>query len=51
MWSLVDEGLRSAFRAHPAVAAAVAALEQEVEAQKATPAAAARRLLGAFLEV
>ena len=51
MWSLVDEGLRSAFRAHPAVAAAIAALEGEVEAQKATPAAAARRLLSAFLEV
>ncbi len=48
MWSLVDEGLRSAFRAHPAVAAAIGALEREVEAQKATPAAAARRLLSAF---
>jgi LAO/AO transport system kinase len=51
MWSLVDEGLRAAFRAHPAVAAAVGALEREVESQKATPAAAARRLLSAFLEV
>lgn len=51
MWSLVDEGLRSAFRSHPAVAAAIGALEREVEAQKATPAAAARRLLTAFLEV
>jgi LAO/AO transport system kinase len=51
MWSLVDEGLRAAFRAHPAVAAAVEALEREVESQKATPAAAARRLLSAFREV
>jgi LAO/AO transport system kinase len=51
MWSLVDEGLRAAFRAHPGVAAAIEALEREVEAQKASPAAAARRLLSAFLEV
>jgi LAO/AO transport system kinase len=51
MWSLVDEGLRTAFRARPSVAAAIEALEREVEAQKATPAAAARRLLSTFLEV
>jgi LAO/AO transport system kinase len=51
MWSLVDEGLRAAFRAHPAVSAAIPALEAEVEAQKSTPAAAARRLLGSFLEM
>ena len=51
MWSLVDEGLRSAFREHPAVAAAIGGLEREVESQKATPAAAARRLLSAFLDV
>ncbi len=51
MWSLVDEGLRAAFRARPSVAAAIEALEREVETQKATPAAAARRLLAAFLEV
>ena len=48
MWSLVDEGLRQAFRDHPAVAARIPALEQEVEAQKTTPAAAARALLDAF---
>lgn len=51
MWSLVDEGLRRAFRAHAAVASAVESLERDVEAQKATPAAAARRLLSIFLEV
>jgi LAO/AO transport system kinase len=48
LWSLVDEGLRASFRAHPAVAARVAALEQEVELSKITPAAAARVLLEAF---
>jgi LAO/AO transport system kinase len=48
LWSLVDEGLRRAFRAHPAVARAIPALEAEVEARKATPAAAARALLDAF---
>jgi hypothetical protein len=31
MWSLVDEGLRRAFRAHP-VAARIPALEDEVQA-------------------
>jgi LAO/AO transport system kinase len=51
MWSLVDEGLRTAFRGNPDVAAAIGALEREVEAQKSTPAAAARRLLQDFLGV
>jgi LAO/AO transport system kinase len=51
MWSLVDEGLRAAFRSHPAVASTIEALEREVEAQKVSPAAAARRLLSTFLEV
>ncbi len=51
MWSLVDEGLRAAFRSHPVVSSAIEALEREVEAQKASPAAAARRLLSTFLEV
>ena len=50
MWSLVEEGLRSAFRAHPGVATRIADLEAEVEASKTTPAAAARALLGAFRE-
>ncbi len=49
MWSLVEEGLRQAFRAHPRVAGRVRKLEREVEAQKSTPAAAARALLDAFL--
>lgn len=48
MWSLVEEGLLGAFRAHPAVAGAVAAAERDVEALKTTPAAAARALLDAF---
>jgi len=48
LWSLVEQGLRDAFRAHPAVAEALPGLEREVEAAKTTPAAAARRLLEAF---
>ena len=48
MWSLVEEGLRAAFRRHPAVARRIAELEREVESQRATPAAAARELLERF---
>ena len=48
MWTLVGEGLQQAFRQHPAVSARVEGLEAEVEAQKTTPAAAARELLAAF---
>jgi LAO/AO transport system kinase len=48
LWSLVDDGLRRAFRAHPAVARAIPILESEVESRKATPAAAARALLETF---
>jgi LAO/AO transport system kinase len=48
MWSLVEEGLRAAFRGHPEVAARIEALERDVESQKATPAGAARALLAAF---
>jgi LAO/AO transport system kinase len=48
MWSLVDQGLRDAFRSHPEVARRAAALERDVEASRATPAAAARVLLEAF---
>jgi LAO/AO transport system kinase len=48
MWSLVDEGLRQAFRAHPAVADWIESLEQEVQNLEITPAAAARSLLDAF---
>jgi LAO/AO transport system kinase len=48
MWALVGEGLQQAFRRHPQVAGRVAELEREVEAQRTTPAAAARLLLEAF---
>jgi LAO/AO transport system kinase len=48
LWALVGERLQQAFRAHPAVAPAIAQLEAEVEAQKTSPAAAARTLLRAF---
>lgn len=49
MWSLLEQGLRGAFRRHSAVAERIAALEKRVEAQKITPAAAADELLAAFL--
>jgi LAO/AO transport system kinase len=49
MWSQVQEGLERAFRADPAVARAIPGLEHEVESSRSTPAAAARRLLEAFL--
>ncbi len=48
MWSLVDQGLQDAFRSHPAVAARIAEVERAVEAQTASPAAAARTLLEVF---
>ena len=48
MWNLVREGLERAFQEHPAVAERIAALEADVEAQRTTPAAAARELLGRF---
>ena len=48
MWRLVDEGLKRAFREHPGVAAEIPALERQVEAHQASPAAAARALLKRF---
>jgi LAO/AO transport system kinase len=48
MWSLVEQGLQSSFRAHSGVAARIEALEREVRAFETTPAAAARKLLDAF---
>jgi len=48
MWALVGEGLQQAFRRHPEVAGRVTGLGSEVEAQRMTPAAAARILLEAF---
>jgi len=48
MWSLVDDGLHEAFRAHPGVAERLPALEAEVEDLRITPYAAARTLLRLF---
>jgi LAO/AO transport system kinase len=48
MWSLVEQGLRRALDSHPDVASRVADFEQDVQAQKRTPAAAARDLLALF---
>jgi LAO/AO transport system kinase len=48
MWSLVDQGLREAFRAHPEVARLAPGLERDVEASRVTAGAAARRLLESF---
>jgi LAO/AO transport system kinase len=48
MWSLVEEGLRSSFRAHPAVASQIDSLEHAVQNLEISPAAAARALLEAF---
>jgi LAO/AO transport system kinase len=46
MWQQIDSGLRSRFREHPGVQAALAELSDSVEAGTTTPAAAAQRLLG-----
>lgn len=48
MWSLVEEGLERRFRSHPLVQRSIPDLEEDVEALKMTPAAAARALLEAF---
>jgi LAO/AO transport system kinase len=48
MWTLVDEGLRQAFRSDPAVAARIEKLEARVAALEVPPAKAARLLLDAF---
>ena len=45
MWQQIDSGLRSRFREHPDVKAALAELTVSVEAGTTTPAAAAQRLL------
>jgi len=50
MWNLVEEGLGSSFRSHPAVKQRIASMEREVEELERTPAAAARALLDLFLE-
>ena len=48
MWSLVDEGLRSAVRGHPRVADTLEALEQDVLEGRITATSAAEQILGAF---
>jgi LAO/AO transport system kinase len=50
MWSLLEEGLHTAFRSRPAVAERVPRLERDVEEQRVTPDAAARELLELFLK-
>jgi len=49
MWSLVEEGLQTAFRRDAGVASELTRLEEEVAELKTTPAAAARALLDGFL--
>ena len=46
MWQQIESGLRSRFREHPGVKAALAELSVSVEAGVVAPAVAARRLLG-----
>jgi len=48
MWSLVDEGLRSAVREHPEVAKTLADLEKAVLDGRTTATAAAERILNEF---
>jgi len=48
MWSLVDEGLREGFRAHPAVAARLAQITADVESGQLAAPRAAATLLRAF---
>jgi LAO/AO transport system kinase len=48
MWSLVEEGLRDSFRAHPDVSSQIERLERAVQELEISPAAAARTLLEAF---
>jgi LAO/AO transport system kinase len=48
MWSEVGETLLAELRRHPEVKRLVGGLEREVEAGRATPAVAARRMLEAF---
>src|SRR5579863_3768743 len=49
LWAEIGDSLVERFRAAPAVAARLAAIEREVAAGARTPAAAARLLLAAFL--
>jgi LAO/AO transport system kinase len=49
MWSLVEDGLKAAFRTDAGVADEIAGLESAVESRETTPGAAARQLLSRFL--
>ncbi|ATB33816.1 methylmalonyl Co-A mutase-associated GTPase MeaB [Melittangium boletus] len=49
MWSLVEDGLRAALRAHPEVAALLPAMETDVREGRVTSTAAALRVLSTFL--
>ncbi|WAM28710.1 methylmalonyl Co-A mutase-associated GTPase MeaB [Myxococcus sp. NMCA1] len=49
MWTMVQDGLRAALRAHPEVSALVPTLEADVREGRTTPTSAALRVLGAFL--
>jgi len=48
MWSLVDEGLRSAIREQPQVAGILVSLEEDVLSRRTTPTAAAEMILRVF---
>jgi len=48
MWSLVDEGLRSAVREHPGVADSLTTLEKDVLEGRTTPTSAAEQILSTF---
>jgi LAO/AO transport system kinase len=48
MWAEIADGLMAAFRADPAVAEQLPAMEARVKARKITPGAAAARLLALF---
>jgi LAO/AO transport system kinase len=50
MWSEIREGLTETLKANPGVAECLPALEDDVGAGRITPAAAARKLLDAFLK-
>jgi LAO/AO transport system kinase len=50
MWSEIREGLMSTLKASRGVARRLPELESEVAAGRITPAAAARKLLEAFLK-
>jgi LAO/AO transport system kinase len=50
LWRLLDDGLHAAFRADPAVAAELPALERQVEANETSAPRAARALLDRFAQ-